>query len=275
MEITDGRLIPEIERRRKDIRKMGEHRLKEIVLCCIEDDSNKRPSAKEVADWLQRRKSIIEQKKVIARRGKPCRPPKLKIVPLGESGTGKTCIIKRFKDNSFTEVEPDTIGQEIHERNIALHGKDFCLQVFDTAGQEIFHSIPQTFLRGADGILLVIDVTKRESFEKENGGVPAMLEFANDYKTDYTSVILVGNKVDAKDHKIFRVEAEEYARKLGVRYFETSAKTGKNIEEVFQEIARDIYDTLDLSDIEMFVAEEKPLQLTESESRSKGGSKCC
>ena len=272
--MTDGRRIPEKERRRNDISMMGEHKLRRIVLNCIEDDSEERPNAREIVNWLQKEWGKIQQKLAIARRSKPQGSRMLRIVLLGESGVGKTCIVKRFADNSYSEEEPGTIDPGIHNKSVTLHGTEYCLQMIDTAGQERFHSIPQNLWRDADGVLLVCDLTDRASFgDKEGKGVSKMLQLVDDWKTDNVSTMLVGNKAEAEKHQITRVEAEKYAQKLGVRYFETSAKTGQNIEAVFEEIVKQIDDTLDLSDVEMYTdAKQGFTILTDTDARKKG---CC
>lgn len=273
--MTDGRRIPEKERRRNDISMMGEHKLRRIVLSCIEDDSAERPNARKIVNWLQKESCKIKQKLAIARRPKRQGSRMLKVVLLGESGAGKTSIVKRFVDNSYSEKESATIGQETHYKSITLHGMGYCLQLIDTAGQERYHSIPQNLLRDVDGVLLVFDLTDRTSFEdKEGKGVSKTLQLVDNWKTDNMSTLLVGNKAEAEKHQITRVEAEEYAQKLGVRYFETSAKTGQNIEAVFEEIVKQIYDTLDLSDVEMYFtdAQQGFIVLTDTDSRKKS---CC
>ena len=143
--------------------------------------------------------------------------------------------------------------------------RNFAYKLYiDTAGQERFHSIPQNLLREADGVLLVFDLMNRA--RTFNEGLPKMLELVKNNGIDYTSLILVGNKADAEKREVTRAEAEEYAQELGVRYIETSAKTGQNIEQLFEEIAREIYDTLDLSDIETYISEaaENIVQLTDN-----------
>lgn len=243
LKITAGRRIPESERRKDDIRQMGDHRLKELVLRCIEDKSDKRLNAEEVVDWLQTvKKSKIERKRTIALQRQPNEPPTLKIVTLGESATGKTCIIRRFVDNCFYEKVVATMGIDFCYRNISVYGREFRLKVVDTVGQERFLSLAPFYLRDADGILLVFDVTNKCSFEES---IPKMLKLI--HPEDAMRMILVGNKADAAGRrKVTRKQAEEFAANLGVLYFETSAVTGQNIHEVFEEITKVIYITSDL-----------------------------
>lgn len=254
LKIADGRRIPENERRKDDIREMGDHRLRGLVLHCIEDKSDERLNAMEVVDWLQKEKSITRRKNTIAqRRTRNRQSPTLKIIPLGASATGKSSIISRFNDNSFPEQIIPTIGLAEFRKNITLNGKKFTLRIDDTGGQEKFNSITSSFIRDADGVLLIFDVTDRDSFKN---GIPRMKKFLDRYLDDSASMILVGNKVDAGDKReVTRKQAEELAANLGVRYFETSAKTGKNIQKVFEELANEIYNALDLSDIETYPLE--------------------
>ena len=245
LKITAGRRIPESERRKDDIHQMGDHSLKELVLRCIEDKSDERLNAEEVVDWLQKvKKSKIERKRTIALQRGPNQPPTLKIITLGEAGTGKTCIIKRFVDNCFHEKVVATIGIDSRYRNISVYGREFRLNVVDTAGQERYLSLVRSYLRDAVGVLLVFDVTDKSSFEE---GIPKMLELI--HPEDDMRMILVGNKADAEDRrKVTRRQAEEFAANLGVLYFETSAVTGQNVQKVFEEITKVIYVTSELTD---------------------------
>ena len=245
LKITAGRRIPESERRKDDIHQMGDHSLKELVLRCIEDKSDERLNAEEVVDWLQKvKKSKIERKRTIALQRGPNQPPTLKIITLGEAGTGKTCIIKRFVDNCFHEKVVATIGIDSCYRNISVYGREFRLNVVDTAGQERFLSFASSYLRAAVGVLLVFDITNKSSFEN---GIPKMLDLIQ--PDDDMRMILVGNKADAEDRrKVTRRQAEEFAANLGVLYFETSAVTGQNVQKVFEEITKVIYITSELTD---------------------------
>lgn len=272
LKIADGRRIPENERRKDDIRQMGDHRLKGLVLHCIEDKSEERLDAKEVVDRLRKEMSIIERKNTIAQRTRNRQLPTLKIIPLGESATGKSSIISRFNDNSFPELIIPTIGRVEFRKNITLNGKTFSLRIDDTGGQERFDSITSLFIRDVDGVLLIFDVTDRDSFKK---GIPKMKGLLDRYLDDSASIILVGNKIDAGNKReVTRKQAEELAANLGVRYFETSAKTGQNIQKVFEELANEIYNALDLSDIEKYPLETMhsagrvPLVLGQTETKN-------
>ena len=244
---TAGKRIPENERRKDDIRQMGDHRLKGLVLRCIEDKSDNRLNAKEVVDWLRKAKILkIEWKRAVALQRKPNQPLTLKIITLGEAATGKTCIIKRFVSHRFDDKVLPTIGLDTRLTNIKVYGRQFRLQVVDTAGLETFSSVPLSYLRDAVGVLLVFDVTNRRSFENS---IPEMLDLIHrGDDIDDKKMILVGNKADEDDKRqVTRRQAEKFAADLGVLYFETSAVSGQNIQNVFEEITKVIYITTDLT----------------------------
>lgn len=221
---------------------MGDHRLKGLVLRCIEDKSDERLNAEEVVDWLQKAKMLkIEWKRAVALQRKPNQPLTFKIITLGEAATGKTCIIKRFVNHRFDDKVLPTIGLDTRFSIIKVYGRQFQLQVVDTAGLETFSSVPPSYLRDAVGVLLVFDVTNRHSFEMLN-----LIHPGDDI--DDKRMILVGNKADKDDRRqVSRRQAEKFAANLGVLYFETSAVTGQNIQKVFEEITKVIYITTDLT----------------------------
>ena len=244
---TAGRRIPEKERRKDDIRQMGDHRLKGLVLRCIEDKSDERLNAEEVVDWLQKVKmSKIEWKRAVTLQRKPNQPLTLKIITLGQAATGKTCIIEQFVNHSFDDKAKPTIGLHPRFTNIKVYGRQFRLQVVDTAGLETFSSVPFSYLRDAVGVLLVFDITNRWSFENS---IPEMLNLIHPGDDiDDKRMILVGNKADKEVRRqVTQREAEKLAANLGVLYFETSAVTGQNIQKVFEEITKVIYISLDLT----------------------------
>ncbi|KAG2685777.1 hypothetical protein I3843_10G134500 [Carya illinoinensis] len=156
----------------------------------------------------------------------------IKLLLIGDSGVGKSCLLLRFSDGSFTTSFITTIGIDFKIRTIELDGKRIKLQIWDTAGQERFRTITTAYYRGAMGILLVYDVTDESSFNNIRNWIRNIEQHAS----DNVNKILVGNKADMDESKRGQALADEY----GIKFFETSAKTNLNVEEVFFSIARDI-----------------------------------
>ena len=251
----DGVQILEKDRRKGDIKMMGEHKLKEIVFLCIEDSSDKRPSAEKLTEMLRQACSNIEQKKIIANRAVG-EIPVIEVAVLGQSNVGKTCLISKFVDHVFPDVVVATIGHRYKHVPIKIRSRDFEMRVQDTAGQEKFcHSITPLLIRRSQGILLVFDVNNPSSLLE---GVPEMLQFIEENRPDCRSLILVGNKADLMESEqseiVVSKEGEHFAQNYGIPFIETSAKSGKNVEKVFEMIAENIYDYLDLSDIDNFIS---------------------
>ncbi|KAK8531995.1 hypothetical protein V6N13_131345 [Hibiscus sabdariffa] len=198
----------------------------------------------------------------------------IKLLLIGDSGVGKSCLLLRFSDGSFTTSFITTIGIDFKIRTIELDGKRIKLQIWDTAGQERFRTITTAYYRGAMGILLVYDVTDESSFNNIRNWIRNIEQHAS----DNVNKVLVGNKADMDESKrvcfSFPVSLAStslsFAFKVtllfgilswfgflykplrnifsGCPYFETSAKTNLNVEEVFFSIARDIKQRLADSD---------------------------
>lgn len=157
-----------------------------------------------------------------------------KLVLIGDSGVGKSCLLLRFADDAFTESYISTIGVDFRFRTVKIDKKTVKLQIWDTAGQERFRTITSAYYRGADGIIMVYDVTSKESFDHVND----WLKEVNRYAAEGTSKLLVGNKSDRTvDRVVTAEEANKFADELGVGFLETSAKSAKNVEEAFLTLA--------------------------------------
>ena len=162
-----------------------------------------------------------------------------KLLLIGDSGVGKTCILFRFSDNQFNNTFISTIGIDFKIKTIELRGKKIKLQIWDTAGQERFHTITTSYYRGAMGIMLVYDITNAKSFDNIAKWLRNITEHANE---DVEKMIL-GNKCDMESERIISKErGENIARENGVRFLETSAKTNVNIEKAFIELSESILD---------------------------------
>ncbi|CAN0910857.1 Ras-related protein RABE1c [Linum grandiflorum] len=159
---------------------------------------------------------------------------------------GKSCVLLRFSDGSFTTSFITTIGIDFKIRTIELDGKRIKLQIWDTAGQERFRTITTAYYRGAMGILLVYDVTDESSFNNIRNWIRNIEQHAS----DNVNKVLVGNKADMDDSKraVPTAKGQALADEYGIKFFETSAKTNLNVEEVFFSIARDIKQRLSDTD---------------------------
>jgi len=161
---------------------------------------------------------------------------KLKIGLVGESGVGKSCLLVRWVDNEFFEADDKfTIGVDYKMKSVTVKDIPVKLQIYDTAGQERFRTVTASFYRGAHGILLVYDITDKESFGNR---VEEWLREIKNYTPDKTPIVFVGNKVDLKDKRtVDESAARAFAEKHGLKYMETSAKENINVNEAFMSLA--------------------------------------
>ena len=160
----------------------------------------------------------------------------IKLIIIGDSSVGKTCILLRFSDDNFPTTHMPTIGIDFKIKSINVGGQVVKLQVWDTAGQERFRTITQTYYKGAMGIILVYDCTEEKSFANISNWMKQIEQHAS---KDVVKV-LVGNKADKDDRVVDTETGKQLADEYGLAFFETSAKTGLNISELFQYVAQTI-----------------------------------
>jgi small GTP-binding protein len=150
----------------------------------------------------------------------------LKVVVVGDSGVGKTCFLIRFVRDMFDEESQPTLGVEFLTKIVQTDRHRIQLQLWDTAGQELFRSVTRGYYRGSAGALLVFDLTSRDSFEN----IGRWLQDIRDVARSDVVALLIGNKSDLADQRVVTTEeASEFAKGHSMQYFETSAKTGANI----------------------------------------------
>merc|ERR1711939_987191 len=142
-----------------------------------------------------------------------------KLLLIGDSGVGKSCLLLRFADDTYTETYISTIGVDFKIRTIEIDGKVIKLQIWDTAGQERFRTITSSYYRGAHGIIVVYDVTDSESFDAVSRWLSEIERFAG---TDVNK-LLVGNKSDLTPKRVVALaDAEAFAKGASIPFFETS-----------------------------------------------------
>ncbi len=190
-----------------------------------------------------------------------------KILLIGDSGVGKSCILLRFTEDTYSEAYISTIGVDFKIKTIELGGKIIKLQIWDTAGQERFRTITSSYYRGAHGIIIVFDLTDLESFEN----IKQWLHEINRYAYNNVCKILVGNKSDLS-HKRIVHGGSEYAESLNIPYLETSAKTSDNIDNLFYQMAKQIKQYMKERDIILNLSNPIISKTTSKKITSK---QCC
>jgi Ras-related protein Rab-1A len=158
----------------------------------------------------------------------------LKVVAIGDMAVGKTSITMRFVKEKFSDKYQATIGVAHALKKLSVINKEVTMSIWDTGGQEMFDFIRPHYYMGADGGLIVYDVTRTESFANVERW------FEEIYKNcGNIPIILIGNKIDLKEDRIISTEeGEEFSQQKCVKHFETSAKTGENILDVMEELAK-------------------------------------
>ncbi|XP_074646570.1 ras-related protein Rab-43-like [Tubulanus polymorphus] len=158
-----------------------------------------------------------------------------KIVLIGDTGVGKTCVVQRFKTGNFMEKHGSTIGVDFTMKTLNLDGKRVKLQVWDTAGQERFRTITQSYYRSANGVVIAYDITKRESFDNVRRWEEDVLKYAGSNVVQ----LLIGNKKDLESlREVNDEQAQELAQHLNMMdAVETSAKDNTNVDEAFIKMA--------------------------------------
>lgn len=161
----------------------------------------------------------------------------MKLIVIGDSGTGKSCLLHRFVEDAFCEDQTQTIGVEFGAKVVQLLGKKVKLQIWDTAGQERYRSVTRSYYRGASGCLIVYDCTSRPSYDHVEQWLSDVKQLAG----KDTVVMLVGNKSDlavGERRAVTHNEASIFAQEHGLLHFETSAATGDLVPDAFLKVAK-------------------------------------
>jgi len=156
--------------------------------------------------------------------------PKYKLIFLGDQSVGKSCILNRFMNDTFTEEYQATIGLDFQSKNVQIDNQDIHLLLYDTAGQEKFRALIPMYTRDANIILLVYDVTSKDSFLH----LSDWLRDLTNVKKEEVIFAVVGNKTDLDDRReVNSNEGENYAKEHDFIFAEVSAKTGDGFSELF------------------------------------------
>ena len=156
--------------------------------------------------------------------------PKYKLIFLGDQGVGKSCILNRFLNDTFIEEYQTTIGLDFQSKNVQIDNQDIHLLLYDTAGQEKFRSLIPMYTRDANIIILVYDISNRDSFSN----LSHWLKDLTNVNMEEVILCVVGNKIDLNDKRVVnKEEGEKFAEERGFIFQEISAKTGDGFSDLF------------------------------------------
>jgi len=173
-----------------------------------------------------------------------------KYIIVGDSGVGKTCLLLRMTTKRYEPTYDMTIGVDFGQYEYDYGDKLIKLQIWDTAGQESFRSITRAYYRGAVCAILVYDVTSRHSFESIRGWLSDIYLYSN--YDNHITIVLVANKIDATQRRVVSTEeGKNLAMEYKIIYYETSAKTGDNVSNIFLTPVPIITDKVLTGDIEL------------------------
>ena len=164
---------------------------------------------------------------------------KIQLILIGESGVGKTSLIRRYTNNIFNSSHIETIGIEFYTQEERINERIIQIKFWDTAGQELFHSLTKNFYRKADGIIIVYDITNRESFERVHDWIKSVYDNSDNYKE--VQMIIVGNKIDLEEKReVSKNEGVKVGEFFEIDFFEASAKNAEGVKNFMIKIIKDI-----------------------------------
>ncbi|KAL8580731.1 hypothetical protein ACOMHN_018403 [Nucella lapillus] len=163
----------------------------------------------------------------------------LRLMLVGDTGVGKTCLICQYAENHFNPIHVTTIGVDFKLKMADIRGMTVKMQIWDTAGQERFEAITKQFYRRAMGVVLVFDICSRSSFES----LAKWLLYVKEFSQPETQVIMLGNQCDREaQRQVSTALAQKFAEDNNLRYYETSAKDPSSLDKPFQHLCEEILD---------------------------------
>ena len=197
---------------------------------------------------------------------------RINIMTLGNTEVGKSCFILRFTDNIFQEIYLATVGIDFKIKTETINNKQYKLFLYDTTGQEKYKSIALNIIKNAQGIILMYDITDRESFES----IPEWIKSIKDAKGSNFPMILLGNKLDKEDVRVIKEkEGKELADEYNIKFFETSNKTGINIQEAGMALVNEILKINNLENRESKLSKSNTILSKKSVKLKNNSKRCC
>ena len=199
----------------------------------------------------------------------------IKKLTLGDTNVGKSSIVLRFVSDKFDDKMFSTIGIDFKSKLIKVGNQSIKVLLWDTAGQEKFQNIAKQYYNGANGVFLIFDITDKKSFERIDFWLQELKEHI---RLDELHVVLVGNKIDNENKRVIKYEeANEYAEKNNVKYYEVSAKTTKGLNTLFNETIKEatkkVISKMDQNDSDYY--DKLRLSILDKKGNNQKENKCC
>ncbi len=194
------------------------------------------------------------------------------ILLLGDSCVGKTSLISRYANGIFKDEYIATVGLDFVSKQEIINDKNINVKLWDTAGQERYKALTPSYLRGADGVVLVFDVTNSETFDNLKFWLDSLKNNLGE-NNSFLPVVINGNKIDIDDRDISKDDANKFAQENNYKYFETSAKSGVGVNELFREIVNQILENKEKTD--EVKEERKSIKINENKGNNQKKKGCC
>ena len=196
---------------------------------------------------------------------------KCQLLVIGDSTVGKTSILSRFANGTFNANYLATIGLDNFTKDENIDNKNVRIKIWDTAGQERYKALTKGFFRNAQGIMIVYDVTNQETFENLKYWIQTIKTHMGN-EIDNIPIIIIGNKIDSEEREVQFEEAESFCKQEEYPYFETSAKTGENIDNTLRFLVKKVIDLN--SDNNKGGNNDNNIQINKDENKKKDKSEC-
>lgn len=195
-----------------------------------------------------------------------------KVLLLGEAAVGKTCILIRYTDNSFSTEQITTLGVDLKKKNMVIDGSKIILQLWDTAGQDRYAAVTKQFFKGAHAIILVYSIIDLHTFDKVQDWISQIDQSIGNNIVK----VLVGNKSDLEEErKVLKEEGEKLAQENSFKFFESSAFMNQNIQEVFDYTAHELFSRVKKEEDKIDKNYNKKMKINQQITFNSKTKKCC
>ena len=195
---------------------------------------------------------------------------KCQLLIIGDSSVGKTSILTRFANGTFNSNYLATVGLDSFTKDETIDDKNVRIKIWDTAGQERFKSLTKGFFRNAEGIMIVYDVTNQETYESLKYWIQSIKTNIGE-DLDHIPIIILGNKIDSEDREVKTEDAEVFCKGENFPYFETSAKTGENIDQAVRFLVKKL---MELNSDNKVGNNDNNIKINKEEHKKKEKSGC-